>query len=66
MAMWKMKDETKDGFDDLARRYGFSKELFADIALEVLRQYLAKNPRIELSPAENGNGSPKVVISEPV
>jgi len=40
--------------------------LFADIALEVLRQYLAKNPRIELSPSENGNGAPKVVISEEV
>jgi hypothetical protein len=64
MAMWKMKDETKQGFDQLADQYGFSKQLFADIALEILRQTLAKNPKIELTPSEN-NGTPKVIISEP-
>lgn len=48
MAMWKMNDETKAGFDELAERYGIRKERFADIVLKIVKERLEENPKIEI------------------
>jgi hypothetical protein len=47
MAMWRMKDETKQEFNQLAKRYGgLNLELFADIVLSIVKERLKENPKI--------------------
>lgn len=63
MAMWKMPNETKKGFNELAERYNFGIEQFADVALAIVRRYLEQNPEIKITVLP-GNGTPKIQISE--